>query len=443
MSQSWQWGDLDFASEVGAAVRRGPHPLTRLFLLTIALVFGGAIFWASQATLDEVTRGEGRVIPSTQLQVVQSLEGGIVKEIMVAEGDIVDPDQVLVRIDDTRAAASLGELEVQRRHLSLTIARLEAEANGSDSFHMPIRPASVTDEMLANESELFEARRRQLETERSILEQQIEQRRRELSELELQEQSFTSSLGLARQELSIYLPLAQTGVVPRVEVLRLQREVNDLSGELETTQNAIPRAQAAIDEATQRLEEVDLRFRSDARIELNRVRAELSVIEETMRGATDRVVRTDVRSPVSGIVNTVHVNTVGGVVQPGEALVEIVPIEDSLLVEARIRPSDVAFLHPGQTATVKITAYDFSIYGGLDGRIERISADTTTDDQTGESFYRVIVRTDQNFLGNERNPLPIIPGMVASVDILTGEKTVLEYILKPIIKAQTEALRER
>ena len=441
MTHSWQWQDLDFASEVGAAVRRGPHPTTRLFLAIIALLFGGGIFWASQATLDEVTRGEGRVIPSTQLQVVQSLEGGIVKQIMVGEGDIVEPQQVLVRIDDTRAASSLGELEVQRRHLSLTIARLEAEADGADSFAPAALPDGVNEEMQANEIALFEARRSRRDNEVAILQQQIEQRRRELSELELQEQSVSSSLGLARQELSIYQSLGN--IVPRVEVLRLRREVTDLEGQLEITQNAVPRAQAAIEEATERLEEVALRFRSEARTELNQVRAELSVIEESLRGATDRVVRTDVRSPVSGIVNTVHVNTVGGVVQSGEPLVEIVPIEDSLLVEARIRPSDVAFLHPGQTATVKITAYDFSIYGGLEGSIERISADTTTDEQTGESFYRVIVRTEQNYLGSEDNPLPIIPGMVASIDILTGDKTVLEYILKPIIKARTEALRER
>ena len=212
---------------------------------------------------------------------------------------------------------------------------------------------------------------------------------------------------------------------------------------MENIRSSIPRALSAIVEAEQRLEEAGLRFRSEARAELSSIRAELSVIEESLRGAEDRVVRTDVRSPVAGIVNTVHITTVGGVVQPGAPLIEIVPIEDTLLVEARIRPSDVAFLHPGQTATVKITAYDFSIYGGLEGTIERISADTTTDEQTGESFYRVIVRTDRNYLGDEANPLPIIPGMVTSVDILTGEKTVLEYLLKPLIKARTEALRER
>ena len=443
MTDAKRWEDLDFAPEVEAALRRGPRPATRLFLFIIAAVFAGFIFWADRAVLDEVTRGEGRVIPSSQLQVVQSLEGGIVKEILIRDGDIVERDQILLRIDDTGASSSLGELRAQQYNLQVQISRLLAEAEGREDVAFSDDLTGLRPGLVRNELELFQARQQELASEVGILRQQAQQREQELEELKTQESALEGSLELVRQELGISEPLARSGVVSQVEVLRLRREVNDLRSELETTRAALPRAESAIREAHDRVHDADLRFQSQARQALNEQRAELAVIDESIRAATDRVVRTDVRSPVAGIVNAVNVTTVGGVVQPGQRLVEIVPLEDTLLVEAEIRPSDVAFLRPGLPATVKVTAYDFSVYGGLEGEIERISADTIQDEETGESFYRVIVRTGQNHLGSAENPLPIIPGMVTTVDVLTGEKTVLEYLLKPLIKAQNEALRER
>ena len=422
-------------------MRRGPHPATRLFLFIIAAVFGAFVFWADRAVLDEVTRGQGRVIPTSQLQVVQSLEGGIVKEILISEGEIVEQGRVLLRIDDTSVSSSLGELRAQRRTLRAQISRLLAEAEGRETVTFPDDLIAEQPDSVRYEQELFDVRRLELESEIDILTHQVRQRQQELEELHSQEASYASSLNLARQELAINQRLG--GIVPEVDILRLRREVNDLQNQLESTRTSIPRIESAIEEANERIDDANLRFQAEARAELNQRRSEHSVIMESIRAAADRVTRTDVRSPVAGIVNSVNVTTVGGVVQPGQRLVEIVPLEDSLLVEVEIRPSDVAFLRPGQPATVKITAYDFSIFGGLEGEIERISADTIDDPETGESFYRVIVRTQQNFLGSEDNPLPIIPGMVASVDVLTGEKTVLEYLLKPLIKAQNEALRER
>ena len=441
MTQSNRWEDLDFASEIEGALRRGPHPATRLFLFIIAAVFAAFFFWADRAVLDEVTRGQGRVIPTSQLQVVQSLEGGIVKEILVAEGEIVEQGRVLLRIDDTSVSSSLGELRAQQRTLRAQISRLLAEAEGRDAVTFPDDLIAEQPDSVRYEQELFDVRWLGLESEIEILSHQVRQRQQELEELRQQEVSYASSLNLARQELAINQRLG--GIVPEVDILRLRREVNDLQTQLETARTSIPRIESAIEEASERIDDAHLRFQAEARAELNQRRSEHSVIMESIRAAADRVTRTDVRSPVAGIVNSVNVTTVGGVVQPGQRLVEIVPLEDSLLVEVEIRPSDVAFLRPGQPATVKITAYDFSVFGGLEGEIERISADTIDDPETGESFYRVIVRTQQNFLGSEQNPLPIIPGMVASVDVLTGEKTVLEYLLKPLIKAQNEALRER
>ncbi len=434
--------DFDFATEVEAALHQGPRPFAHILLFTVAGLFVAFVIWASFAEIDEVTRGQGRVIPSQQMQVVQSLEGGIVAETLVHEGDRVQQGQVLLRIDATNFASRVGELTSQHQQLTGQIARLRTEVAGDDDIAFPQDLVDHAPQVANAERSLFTARRNQLQSQLTILRQQAEQREQELSQLRATEVQQTGSLALARQELGVYAGLSR-GIVPQTEVLRARRQVNDLEGQLQTTRAAIPRAESAIREAHQRIEDQYLQFRSEAQAELNQRTAELAVIEETLRAARDRVARTDVRSPVNGVINRVHVTTVGQVVQPGGNLVEIVPIEDSLLIEARIRPSDVAFLHPGQEATVKITAYDFSIYGGLHGVLERISPDTITDQETGESFYRITVRTEQTHLGTDDHPLPIIPGMVASVDILTGHRTILQYLLKPLLRARSEALRER
>lgn len=443
MSIAKKWGDFDFATEVQAAVHQGPRLSLRIFLFTIVAMLAAAIFWADRAMVDEVTRGEGKVIPSSEIQVVQSLEGGIIQEILVDEGQLVEEGEILLRIDDTGFASSRGELEAQRMSLAAQMARLEAEVSGATELTFPPELMEEAPEVAAGQIDLFQARQATLENQLSILRQQAGQREQELQELQNEADQAESSLSLAQQELNIYLPLAQTGVVPEVEMLRLRREVNDLRGQLEAARLAIPRAESAIREAYEKIEDQFLTFRSEAQFELNQRRGELAVIQQSLTAATARVTRANVRAPVTGIVNTVSVSTVGQVVQPGASMVEIVPVEDTLRVEARIRPSDVAFIRPGQTATVKLTAYDYSIYGGLKGEIERISADTILDEETGESFYHVTVRTERNTLGTEENPLPIIPGMIATVDILTGEKSILDYLLKPLNKARSEALRER
>ncbi len=435
--------DFDYATEVQAALHQGPRTRSHVFLFTIIALFAAGLFWADRAMVDEVTRGEGRVIPSRQMQVVQTLESGIVEAILVREGDIVEAGQILLRIDDTGFASTAGELRAQRRGLVAQIARLQAEVAGSGDIAFPEDLVDQVPTIAAGELSLFVTRRDELESQLSILRQQVEQRQRELEELQVTEEQYASSLALARQELAIYEPLLVSGVVSEVEVPRLRREVNDLQGQLEAVRRSVPRAESAIREATERIGDAALAFRAQTLLELNQRNSELSVIDQTLRAADVRVVRTDIRSPVHGIVNSMSVTTVGGVVQAGRNLVEIVPLDDSLLVEARIRPSDVAFLRPGQTATVKITAYDFSVYGGLQGLVERISPDTMTDQDSGETFYEIVVRTEENHLGTPERPLPIMPGMVASVDILTGEKSILDYLLKPLTKARETALRER
>ena len=435
--------DADFMPAVHAATRSGARPSAYFLLFIIALFFIVFLWWANWATLDEVTRGDGKVIPSSQIQVVQNLEGGIIAGISVREGDVVNKGQILVRIDQTQAAAGYRESRAKYLSLLAAVARLKAEVARTEVAF----PGEVLDDapdVAADELALFASRRLGLKTDLAILRRQEDQRRQELVELRGRLVRLKESYQLVTEELKIIEPLVANGVVSKVELLRLRREANDIKGDREATRLAIPRASAARHEATQRIEERKISLRTESLRELNQKSAELAVVAETITSGKDRALRADVRSPVHGTVKQILVSTVGGVIRPGQELVEIVPLEDTLLIEARIRPADIAFLRPGQDATVKITAYDFSIYGGLKAKVEHISADTIEDEQQkGETFYRIRLRTDRSYLGTEQDPLPIIPGMTASVDILTGEKTVLDYLLKPVLKVRERALRER
>ncbi len=412
-----------------------------LVVIIGALLFFG-IVWAALAHVEEVTRGDGRVIPSQQVQVVQVLEAGLVERIMAREGDIVAEGQVLMRIDDTGFSSQLGEIRQRRFSLIIKIARLEAEANGKTRIEASADIAGRAQAVLDAEQNLFRARLEKQAQDLAILEQQLVQRKQELQELLATERKLQQTVAFSEREFEINRNLRRQGVVSEIDMVRIERQLATTKGELDVIQRQIPRSQSAIVEVEERLKNAESAFRSQAREELTKAQADLSVLDETIKAASDRVTRTTLKSPVRGIINKLNVTTIGAVVQPGQNILEIVPLEDSLLIETRVRPQDVAFLHPNQRANVKITAYDYSVYGTLPGAVERISADAITNDK-GEAFYRVIVRTDKNFLGSANKPLPIIPGMVASVDILTGEKTVLAYLMKPLTKARSEALRER
>ncbi|MES9888901.1 MAG: HlyD family type I secretion periplasmic adaptor subunit, partial [Candidatus Sedimenticola sp. 6PFRAG1] len=294
----------------------------------------------------------------------------------------------------------------------------------------------------AEERSLYKARSSQLENSKSILSEQVAQRDQELRELNAKRSQLRRSLNLVRKELTMTKPLVSAGAISEVEVLRLERQVNELEGDLQSTTLSIPRVRSQLDEAQKKADEVELRFQSEAREQLNEVSAEVSRLQESSVTLKDRVQRTAVRSPVHGTVKQILVSTVGGVIQPGMELVEIVPLEDTLLIEAKISPKDIGFLSPGQKTIVKFTAYDFAIFGGLDGKLEQISPDTIKD-ENDETYYQVRVRTDRNYLGSEANSLQIISGMQTEVDIVTGKKTVLQYLLKPVLRAKEKALRER
>lgn len=433
--------DAPFVQGAIGADLHYPKRFAHLLFATIVTFFVLFFAWASFATLDEVTRGEGRVIPSSQVQVVQNLEGGIVAELMIREGQIVEPGDVLLRINNVKAASDFRG--ARQRYFSLlgSIARLKAEISET-GVEFPSEVMNEARRVALDETALFNARQASLESELEILRNQASQRDQEVAELENKLEQLARSAKLAEDELEITEPLAAKRVVSKVDLLRLQRQVNDLNGDLESSRLSMPRVKLAQREAHRRIEERFLSFRAEAQRELNTIQTEASSLAELVVVDADRVHRTDVRSPVRGTVKNLLINTVGGVVQPGQDLVEIVPLEDTLLVEAQIRPADIAFLRPDQDAVVKITAYDFSIYGGLDAEVENISADTITDDR-GESFFRVRVRTKDNSLHKAGEPLPIIPGMTTQVDVLTGQKTVLDYLLKPILRVRDQALRER
>ncbi len=427
--------------EVRKALIEDAPRLVRLTIWGLVAFVLFLVLWAHFAIVDEVTRGEGKAIPSSRLQKIQNLEGGIVAELFVREGQIVEAGDPLLRLDDTRFASNVGETEADRLALAARVERLSAEVEGRD-LAMPEHVLRDAPNLADSERALFESRRDQLRDEIGGLEEQLAQRRQEVREMSSKQEQFRSSLALLRKEIAMSEPLVSSGAISPVEVLRLKRAEVEGRGQLDATTLALPRANAAIKEIESKIGETRGRFRSEALTQLNEARTELSKLKSTGKALEDRVRRTLVTSPVRGVVQQMLVSTIGGVIQPGSDIVEIVPLDDTLLVEAKVRPQDIAFLHPGQEAMVKFSAYDFTVYGGLKAELEHISADSITDED-GNSFFLIHLRTDKSHLGSDEKPLLIIPGMMASVDIITGHKSVLSYLLKPIIRAKAEALRER
>ena len=430
--------DTDFQADADWAIGEQTPRGARLAVWISLGAVGALILWAALARIDEVTRGEGKVIPSRQLQVLQSLDGGVVSEILVREGDVVEPEQILLRIDQTRFVSSVRESRAQTLALQAKAARLRALAE-SVPFVLPPEVAKDDPKTAAEERRLYESRRDELQTTQSIARQQLSQRQQELAEARARHEQAAKAFELSSRELAVTKPLIASGAVSEVELLRLERDVARFRGERDMASAQISRIQASISEANHKLEEVGLAFRNESGKELGETMARLNALAEGSVGLSDKVTRSVLRSPVKGTVKRVLVNTVGGVVQPGKDVIEIVPLEDNLLLEARVQPRDIAFLRPGQKVVVKFTAYDFSIYGGLDGKLEHIGADSVVDEK-GNAYYTVRVRTNKPTLGNN---LPVIPGMIVEVDIITGEKSVLTYLLKPVLRAKARALSER
>ncbi|WIO75536.1 HlyD family type I secretion periplasmic adaptor subunit [Porticoccaceae bacterium LTM1] len=435
--------DLKYMSYSSEAVLQQSPVLSRMLLWLVALFIVVMIVWASLAEVDEFTRGEGKIVPSSDIQVVGNLEGGILVSLMASEGELVERDQPLLQIDDTLFASSAREQQIQMHQLQAKVARLRAEATRSslDDELSKIK-SGLPGNVVTEERGLFDARDRGYKAKLNSLQQKVTQKQQELSSIKVEKDHLSKSYELALRELNINRPMVKDGAVSEVELLRLEREVNDLKSRVEQAELAIPQLQAALQESKQNVESFKEEYIGTVREELTDTLSELQRLEETHGALEDKVRRRTVRSPVRGTVKQLNVKTIGGVIQPGMDIVEIVPIEDSLLVDAKVLPADIAFIHPGQNAAVKFTAYDYSIHGGLDAEVVQISPDTIVDEE-GVSYYEVRLQTTGRFIGAQDKELDIIPGMTVHVDILTGKKTIMDYLLKPILKTKQLAFRER
>lgn len=410
----------------------------RALLYGVGIVVVLLVIWSAIAEIDEVTRGQGRVIPSQQIQVIQSQDGGVVTELLVREGDEVAKGQLLVRLDQTRSVSTFRENRAEYQALEVKASRLRAVAEKTEFMPDPEFVKAVP-RIVVQEMALFESSRAELATEQQIAEQQLVQRQQELIEVTARKSQLAESLKLVSRELDVTRPMIASGAVSEVELLRLEREVNQLSGEHQQSLAQIKRIESAITEAEQKLQEVELEFMSAVREELADTITRINSLQESGTGLSDKVSQTAVRSPVRGTVKQLFFNTIGGVILPGKEIIEIVPLDDTLLLEVRIRPQDIAFLIPGQKAMIKFTAYDFVVHGGMEGVVEQIGADTVMDED-GNPFYNVRIRTREPRLDEDK---PIIPGMTVEADILTGKKSILAYLMKPVLRAKQYALTER
>lgn len=404
--------------------------------IMVAAAVGLVLFllWASIARVDEISRGQGRVIPSSRVQIIQSAEPSTIREILVRSGQTVEKGQLLVRLDNTTSQSELGQLETENERLAQRAARLAGEGGSG---------AGCTGDSCGDEARLAEVRRSALQSQLAALSDSVEQRRRDLGEAQATASALESSLRLAREQVAMLEPLAARGVVPQTELLTAQREVVDIQGRLAAARQAMSRSQAAIREASAEVSRARFDFQQEALNERSQLTTKMAVNEETIRGAEGRLARSEIRSPARGVVNDLLVNTLGGFVNAGEQIMQIVPLGDKLLIETRVTPRDIAFIKVGDPANVKVTAYDFSIYGGLKGKVVRVSPDSIYDEVEREAYFTVVVETTNSFLVSNGRRLPITPGMLCDVEILTGKKSVLSYLLKPVLKVSGTALTER
>ncbi len=433
--------DLAYMSSLSQAALEKPTFKSQLIVWVIILVFIWLIIWASYAELDKIVRGDGRVVPATKVQLVQNLEGGIVEHILVSSGDFVEQDEVLIKLDNTQFVSIFGEALAEENALIARAARLEAEAKDG-SFQMPkIFESEHVKTIFQREYSLYKNRIRRLNTSEQIIKQQIAQSRTELKDAFAQQKQLRRSFELLEREVQIMEPLVKRGIASEVDLLQINREKNDTFGKLQAVTHSIPKFRSVIKESEHQIKEAKQKFQNDAQEDLNKVLAQVFQLEKSRVALEDKVDRTSITSPVTGTISELLVSSIGEVIQPGSDLVRIIPDDDSLVIETKILPADIGFIHTGLTAKIRFTAYDFSIHGGLDGTVERISADSITDEE-GNSFFIARIKTDRNHLGTVEHPLYLMAGMTATVDIIVGQHTVLEYLTKPIIKARDVALRE-
>jgi len=430
-----------YASPLDELLIKRPMPSLRGAAWPIMILITALLTWANFAKLDEVSVAMGKVVPLGRTKVVQHLEGGIVQEIYVSEGDTVSEGQPLLLLDLASGGTNLEELQVRLDSELAARARLEAEAEGR-RLRFPRALETRRPALVEAQRQAHDARQRELKASISVLKEQTKQRELDVREMLAKKKATERNYSLARERLAMSASLLAEGLTARIEHLKLEAEVEDLDGQLKGLIPAIPRAQAAVEEAKQRVSESQKSFQREARDELNKVEQSIARIQELLQEAEKQGARSEIKSPINGIVQKMVVNTVGGVIKPGEPILEIVPTGDKLVVEARLNPTERGFIVEGQPAVVKISTYDFVRYGGLDGKVIAVAPDASTD-ENGAPYFRVVVETEKTYLGQTKGLLPITPGMEATVDIHTGNKSVMEYLVKPVLKLKDEAFRER
>lgn len=433
--------DTEFMSELEAATHMRPGIASNILLVSVASLVTLFIIWASVSKIDELTRGSGQVVPSREIQVVQSLEGGVLEELLVAEGDRVEEGQILLRISDVLFASEERGVEARSLGVRAKKVRLEAEARGT-LFAMPADIREQAPGIAKNEEALYNSRQEELKNAFSIFDDKILKAKAEIAETEENMKRLRNSSVLLRQELVITQEMVRQKAVPKLEEIRIQRELNDLSGQVKAREKKKEGLEAELRAAEKEREDQSDKFRSQALGELSEVETEIVQLQESLKSIGDRVDRTELRAPVSGIVNSIALKTIGGVIEPAHKLIEIVPMDDELKIIARVRPSDIAFLEIGQDVKVTISAYDPQRYGSLDGKLVRIGVNSVND-RDGNIFFEIEVHTEKNHLGTEEKPLPITPGMVADIAVITGKRTIMAYLMKPILRARDKALTER
>ncbi len=418
-----------------ARLRIAEWDASRKLIVLCAIGMLVLVVWGAFARLDEITRGLGKVVPSSKVQMVQAATPATVTAILVKPGQLVKQGDLLVRLDDSQSSSALGQLEAENQRLSARASRLQQEGGGGDG--------GCVGESCADESRLSAMRQATARSRETGLAAAVEQRRRDLSEGQATVSSLENSARLAQEQVEMLRPLAAKGIVPQTELLSAQRELVDVQGRLSAARQGVGRASAAISEAQAQLSQARFDFRQQALSERSEVATKIAVNAETIKGASARLERNELRAPVTGLVNDVQVTTVGGFVNAGEKIMQVVPVGDKLLIEARVAPKDIAFIKVGDRAVVKVTAYDFSIYGGLAGKVRNISADSIFDEVEKQAYYNVMIETDRAWLVKNGQRLPIMPGMICDVEIITGSKSVLAYLFKPVLRALDEALTER
>ena len=431
---------IAFASRIPRVSRN-----SSILLGVICFVFFAFFVWASVARVDDLTRAEGRVIPSARLQIIQNLEGGIVQALNVRQGESVEAGALIASLSSTQFGADRDTRRQQISSLQAKAIRLTAEAN-SEELVFSGEVVTNGPEFVLQEKAEFQAHRSKLKGEISVIEAQLQQRVQEAEDTRNIMQTSQNNLASAKQEWSIVSKMVERGLEPRIELIRLQGKIAELEGRVESARIAIPRLEAAIEEVQGKKEQIIRQFRSDASSELGKIMIDLRSMQMAMPALVDKVERTEIRAPVKGIINRLLVTTIGGVVKPGETIAEIVPADDQLVIEAHIKPKDIGCVQPGMMARIKITAYDYSIFGSMEGKVTQISADALpSDDRNQPNSFYFLARVETSSISFEafgRN-LPVIPGMQAQVDIITGNKTVLSYLAKPVVALKENAFRER